>query len=211
MEAMKHSERECVCTCVCVYACIYCMCVSLKRLTQRHFCLNEKKKKYWWPPLISFHLLLSLFMLTHSILFSFFPLIPFISLLSSQLTLLLSACPYHSPNLTLNPSHPAFPLHCPSSSTSLISSSPAGSLLPFLLISPVTSVPISRFHCAPVVPHTCPLNHSNSCSSHSHLLLIGTTSHSPCSCFFMLFQICSFLCPCVPRNICHSKQYYARL
>lgn len=92
------------------------------------------------------------------------------------------------------PPRPIIPCHCPSSSSSAspISSSPTGSLLPFLLISPVSSVPVSHFHCGPVIPHTCPLNHYNFCASHSHLVLIGDTSPSPCSCFFMLFHICTF-------------------
>lgn len=140
------------------------------------------KNKHWWPPFIYFYLLTSLGMLTHSILF-FFPL-----------SLSFSA---HSPSLRL-------PLSLPKSESQSLPSCPfpttAPHPLPLLLICALSPVSISHFHCTPVIPQTRPLYHSNFCSSHSHLLLIGTKSHSPYSCFFYALSYLFFfffmpMCP----------------
>lgn len=119
-----------------------------------------------------------------------FPLAPLISLPHSSLSthpstlIILCICISIPPILTYPTSVPHPPLPSP-----LL---PMAHFFRFPIISPVASAPISHFHRAPVIPDTCPLNHSNFCPSQSHLLLIGTVSLSPRSCFFMLFHICSF-------------------
>ncbi len=147
MEAMKHSESVCVCVCVCVYA--YILYVCKPQETHSETLLSEWKKK---KSLVTSPYLLSsspLPFYAHS-LHSLLPLPSRSLYLSSQLTLLLSVDPYHSPNLSRNPSHPAIPHLCPTSSISPISSFRAGSLLPFLLMSPVScpnlSLPLRPCH-----------------------------------------------------------------
>lgn len=149
----------------------------------------KKNKQNGEPPSILCYNLTSLSMPTHSILFFS---------LSLSLSLSLSAyspSPLIIPQIwvtippILSPLSPIFYL-----SHLLFSGWLTSSIS--LNMCPVLCLYLS-LHCTPVIPQTRPLYHSNFCSSHSHLLLIGTTSHSPCSCFFMPFHI-FFLCPRVP-------------
>ena len=119
-----------------------------------------------------------------------FPRAPLISLPHSSLSthpstlIILCICISIPPILTYPTSVPHPPLPSP-----LL---PMAHFFRFPIISPVASAPISHFHRAPVIPDTCPLNHSNFCPSQSHLLLIGTVSLSPRSCFFYAFSYLFF-------------------